>query len=560
LYGALKQLEANGILQVLQVKNRYRGPPMPGGYRDINISVLFEGMICEVQLHTEGHYALKRELHPSYKLCRLMGLVGDIEDFDSNGTVANNDTPPHHKPWSVMHVGITFLRLSFAAMLALTAGYYFSLRALEWTGKVEEERWILHWKGASLALPCWRIASMFFFDIWDTSRAGFTLGLLGFALLLCTWSLWMPSQFWLNVDVTLYALGVLLPVIAVLLRRKFSPRDPAKSKLPRIALLYSLYFGVDGKYFAWKSAIRQCFIVAFEAFVKLSIMGTIVSGPGSETAYWAVFVLLVGNIVLPPMLLSSPLPWVRREGAMAFDVFCDLCYTVGVTLWYLTFAFDVDAVVPVGIVGYTSLVAPCLRVRSVVRTLEVASWSTTGNVNPSRLPHKAAVGFGLLSLAGFALALVAQPDVYPWNADTCRPCECSTISSGVVLERCSFEGRSLVLSYREISGITPGAFNGAPNLGKLKLAYNNLKTLPPSAFDGAPLLEFIAMDYNDIVFFEAGALRNLTVLKWLDLEFNLLSSLEDFSGDLDDLPSLEKLLLSGNSVSCEEIQTGKETW
>ena len=40
---------------------------MPGGYRDININVRFDGIICEVQMHTAGHYVLKKELHPSYK-------------------------------------------------------------------------------------------------------------------------------------------------------------------------------------------------------------------------------------------------------------------------------------------------------------------------------------------------------------------------------------------------------------------------------------------------------------------------------------------------------------
>jgi hypothetical protein len=558
VWGALKQLEANGILQVLQVKNRYRGPPMPGGYRDININVLFEGIICEVQLHTEGHYVLKRELHPSYKLCRSVGLVGDIEGFDSNGTIANNETPPRHKPWSVTNVGILFLRCCFAVLLAVTAGYYFSLKALEWAG--EEKGWILRWKGASLAIPCWRMASMFVLDAWDANRAGSAFALLALALLVCIWLLLTPLQFWINVDVTLYALGALLPVVAVLLWRKFLPRDPAKSKLPRIALLYSLYFGVDGKYFAWKSAIRQCFIVGFQASAKLSVMGTIVSGPGSKAMYWLIFALLVGNIVLPPLLLSSPVPWVRREGAMSFDVFCDLFYTVGVSLWYLMFSFDLDAVVPVDIVGYLSVVTPCLRVRYVVRTIEAASWSAAGNANPSRLPHKAAVGIGLLSLAGFALALGAQPNVYPWNTDACRPCKCSSSSGGLVMERCSFEGRSLVLSNRGITGIMAGAFNGAPKLGKLKLAYNDFRMLPPLAFDGAPLLEFIAMDYNKISFLNAGVFHSSAMLKRLDLAHNLLSSLEDFSGALDELPSLETLLLSGNDVSCEEIQMGNETW
>jgi hypothetical protein len=561
VWKAVKQLEASGTLEVLQVKNRYRGLPMPGGYRDININVFFDGLICEVQMHTEGHYALKSELHPSYKLCRSVGLVGDIEGMDSNGTIANSTNEPlrRHWSWPVVKVGIAFLRWFFAVSLAGAAGWYFSLRALEWTA--EEEGWIRGWKGMSLAIPCSLLASLFAIDSWDTSRAEFTVALLFLAVVLGGWYFSSPSGFLFFSGVTMWGLGTIVLVFAVLLRRQLPHRGPAKAKakLPRIALLYSLYFGVDGTYFAWKSAVQQCFTVGFQAYVKLDIVGTVVSGPFSETMYWTLFAVLVGNIVLPPVLLSSPLPWVRREGAMAFDVFCDLFYTVGVNAFYLFFAFDVDAAIPVDIVAYLSLLSPCLRVLSVVRALEKTSGATTENTNPSRLPRKAAIGFGCLSLAGFALALFAERDIYPWNTDACRPCECFGSTDGLVLERCNFEGQSLVLSRRGITGIKAETFN-APSLRKLRLTLNDLKTLPPSAFGGAPGLKIIAMNYNQIGSFDAGAFRNLTMLEELYLNFNSLSSLEDFNGALGDMPSLKALVLYGNSVSCEDVQTNKTTW
>jgi hypothetical protein len=315
---------------------------MPGGYRDINMNVRFEGMICEIQVHTAGHYALKGEQHTCYELCRSVGLVGDIEGFDQNGTIANN-------------------------------------------------------------------------------------------------------------------------------------------------------------------------------------------GPSNS-----------------------------REGAMAFDVACDFVYTVGVNWACFLHAFAVDAIVPVDIVSHLSLWSPCLRVLSVVRTVEKASWTTSGNVDPSRLPRKAAMGFGLLSLAGFVLALVAADhDVYPWNINACRSCQCS---DELVLEHCNYEGQSLVLARRGITGIKAGALDGAPDVKKLIPHINNSKMLPTSAVYDALGLELVSVSHTTIEFLEAGALRNLTRLADLSLGNNFLSSSEEFNGTLSDLPSSCKLYVEENDVTCEDLHFGKETW
>jgi hypothetical protein len=157
----------------------------------------------------------------------------------------------------------------------------------------------------------------------------------------------------------------------------------------------------------------------------------------------------------------------------------------------------------------------------------------------------------LLSLAGFAIALIAADrDVYPWNANVCRPCQCS---DELVLERCNYEGESLVLSRRGITGIKASALNGAPNVKNLRLSLDNIKMLPRSAFDGASGLEVIQLGNNKIGSLEAGALRNLPHLKRLELDENALSSLENFNGTLNDLPSLDYLFVVGNDVTCEDL-------
>jgi hypothetical protein len=55
----LQRLQAEGVLKILQAKNRFRGKPFPTGYRDFSINVEFKGFICEIQLHCEAHYVLK---------------------------------------------------------------------------------------------------------------------------------------------------------------------------------------------------------------------------------------------------------------------------------------------------------------------------------------------------------------------------------------------------------------------------------------------------------------------------------------------------------------------
>jgi hypothetical protein len=574
VWKALKQLQADGVLEVLQVKNRYRGPPMPGGYRDININVRFDGIICEIQMHTAGHYALKKELHPSYKLCRSVGLVGDIEVFDRNGIRSQRQSGAKHLKSSRRHykshnsrlvpkVGIVVLKCCFALFLSIFGGMYASLHAFEYKG--EKGGWVQCWQGLSLAIPCWLLAFMFVVDIWDKSRAAFAGLLLNIALALICWYFWAPRFFWDFANVIVLAF-VPFVILCWASRWRGSRRGSKEEKCPRIALLYSLYFGVDGTYFALKSAIQQCLTVWVQAHVKLNLVGTLVSGPFSMAVYWMLFAVLVGNSILPPLMLSSSTPWVRREGAMAFDVACDLVYTVGVNFFYMSHTFSSDAIVPVDIMGYMSLVSPCLRILSVVRVLEETSWATLGNsVDPSRLSRKAAMGFGLLSLAGFGLALAlmaADRDVYPWNANVCRPCQCS---DELVLEQCNYEGQNLVLTRRGITGIKAGALNDAADVKGLRLMFNDIETLPPSAFDGVSGLEVINLSYNKIELLEAGALRNLTQLKELWLVDNFLSSLEDFNGALIDLaPSLELLDVKGNDVTCEDLRQGlqsiTETW
>ena len=74
------ELQRKGIFLIVQSKNRFRGEPLAGGYRDIDINIIFEGFVCEVQLHSIVHFKLKKRIYPLCKFCRSFGLIGDNGD------------------------------------------------------------------------------------------------------------------------------------------------------------------------------------------------------------------------------------------------------------------------------------------------------------------------------------------------------------------------------------------------------------------------------------------------------------------------------------------------
>ena len=79
VWDEMEKLQKNGVLTIVQIKNRFRGEPFPTGYRDLNCNVEFQGFICEIQVHCEAHYDLKDEQHVVYQLLRSLRLMGDMK-------------------------------------------------------------------------------------------------------------------------------------------------------------------------------------------------------------------------------------------------------------------------------------------------------------------------------------------------------------------------------------------------------------------------------------------------------------------------------------------------
>ena len=66
------------IVAVAQVKNRYRSGAMVTGYMDVNVTVVFRGLVCEIQMHVRSFFELKAGQHPCYEACRSLGLAGGL--------------------------------------------------------------------------------------------------------------------------------------------------------------------------------------------------------------------------------------------------------------------------------------------------------------------------------------------------------------------------------------------------------------------------------------------------------------------------------------------------
>ena len=104
-----------------QIKNRFRGGEAPGGYRDVNVSVMYRGLVCEVQarsrararacaggsltaglparaqLHISAFFELKEGAHSCYGICRELGLAGEVADpqkSEANSDVDGQLTVP----------------------------------------------------------------------------------------------------------------------------------------------------------------------------------------------------------------------------------------------------------------------------------------------------------------------------------------------------------------------------------------------------------------------------------------------------------------------------------
>eukprot|EP00937_MAST-01D_sp_MAST-1D-sp2_P002339 g2339.t1 len=78
----IAELEAEGVLRVQRIKNRFRDGGIEGsGYCDANLNVEFAEHICEVQVQLKAFYQDKKHAHGAYKIARSLDLEGGLREI-----------------------------------------------------------------------------------------------------------------------------------------------------------------------------------------------------------------------------------------------------------------------------------------------------------------------------------------------------------------------------------------------------------------------------------------------------------------------------------------------
>ena len=117
----LSALEAAGTIRVVQVKNRFIGAPTPSGYRDINMNMIYHGLLCEIQIHLEPILLIADQQHVAYEAARELDLMGALEKpIDAT-----------HETSSPLRWGYVAARLVPAALSVVIGWLYVGARCLQ---------------------------------------------------------------------------------------------------------------------------------------------------------------------------------------------------------------------------------------------------------------------------------------------------------------------------------------------------------------------------------------------------------------------------------------------
>ena len=595
-------LASLGCVTVVQVKNRFRDGAAPGGYRDMNVSVLFHGLVCEVQIHVGDYLALKEGAHPAYELCRSLGLAGDLPD-----DVELAATPSCGRRWFV-----NSLRAVTGLFVLLLIGGYTSAFFLEseWKEDGSKQTWmfgvLVHECGGREDLdPC---PTSCLREVgaggegcadWESLlRARLYQRLQGMAYVVHLvmrnrrFQEWHRYAWWVSLTVPFGVMAFLLwrdlfrawcrcCCRALKCHRCCGAR---KARRSRVTLLYDKYLGIDGSHFVYKTAALQIVTTVTQAATKLPILSAAsyellvpYYGDVDTSPIFYIFLsALVINALYPPILLQCESRLLQRIAPAFIDVALDLVY--GVVVWVALFMnMALSAAHPSDLLQYWTVFFPVMHIWTVCRTLESDGASRATSYRDHRLSRRAALFSGVAGLGTIATVLFLGCSFgnpfYP--PSTCRPCLCDSEHtlrdcevpslmepddymdlSGKGIKRIAkgafdFDGldvRWLEFNDNALEVIEAGAFEGLGNLNWLELFNNALEVIEAGAFEGMGNLESLDLSNNALEVIEAGAFEGLDNLKWLNLNNNALEVIE--AGAFEDLGNLGSLDLWGNELTC----------
>ena len=585
-FEALFKLAADGVIKILQIKNRLRGEAASGGYRDTNVTISFEGLVCEVQIHLRVFFELKDGAHPCYELCRSLGLVStEITARRSAARRASHVKRAARQMDLGLRLTLGLLRF-WAGVFATSCSALCLLFTFHYDFLLPDKPLDVFKIICALALAVpYTVVSLLgctdlIFGVATTSRweaAGYIVLccciLLAFGVLSDLLSLCIGG-------VTLYLLHV---AAAVAMKRCCGGGGGGSG---RAAAFYQQYLGISGEWFVDKTAVMQLAAVVLQATAKLRALGAAVAmegstgpvfawgGPTLKPLYWLFVCALVVNATVPFALLQCERRGLQRNAVAALDIALDLVY-FSAFYFSMFFAEAYPTLLPVTPYAYLSAFWPLLHIVTVARSIEAAAvqhhvedednvgvgaaaaaaaaataegGGRGGGAPPlRRLPWRVATACSALALLAIAAAFFSgDRDIYPFRGawdGACRPCECD--GDGVLVS-CALpvelKAIKLYIHGKGITGIEPGAFEGLEYLHELSLGENNITMLREGTFDGLTQLAWgLDLSHNRISVIEPGAFDGLRLLSTLALRSNPLTVLTAGAfeeGGLDGLRNL----------------------
>ena len=318
-------------------------------------------------------------------------------------------------------------------------------------------------------------------------------------------------------------------------------------------VFYQAFFGVQGKYYAFKVAALQCITVLIQTFAKARVFHDIIETLGAvalrgHISVYAFLALLFCNIAFPAFMFCFPNRVFSRVGAAVMDAVLDMGYLITSLALYMDLArFEVIFLQNFWI--YMSMYVCVAHVLCVCRTLETADWVALFQVPAAppiwgvwkRILFGMAYACGLFAVVAMLLGDSVLASLL--EGGLCPPCECFTVSPGsVALKRCIFldTGGSYLtidtidLSDRQLTALAPGAFWSRNTKREMKhflvahtihLERNRLTTVPAGAFEGLSVNRLFLRN-NKLTHLNAGSFRGLSFLGGeLDLSHNKLRTL-----------------------------------
>jgi hypothetical protein len=316
----------------------------------------------------EAHYVWKDEQHKVYSLCRSFGLMEDIGDSNKATATATEDEAV--VPSLKVRVAVSVLR-SVSYVLAVAWGMW------HFTSGIDEDFWGIYddpsftsfpliCKVLSLCLLLWIVGGTLLADMWKDGKGEFffSLALTSFSCAAFIITLPFNIRHFRLVGSSFNLLPDHPPSVVAFPRhwQRHSAHSTCCAAAPPV--LWNRR-GI----FCHEECSHTIAKRAAAGSRKLFAIGSVVADGITEQRHWSFFGVLLLNCIVPPLLLSSERPWLRQQGAMLFDVACDLFYLFGFFEFMLLHQTNILALLPTDVGSFFSNLFPLLRILSIGRLL-----------------------------------------------------------------------------------------------------------------------------------------------------------------------------------------------